>query len=95
MIDVVGSIDTKGESYAHAGATTKTGKTLRKGANWDFSMVDLPTLKTSKSNAQGILSQRNKMRKKVIKMTIQSILFPCRETVNSYLKVVLRSLLEI
>ena len=35
-------------------------------------MVDLPTLKTSKSNAQGILSQRNKMRKKVIKMTIQS-----------------------
>ena len=56
IVDIGASIDTKGESYAQAGATTKTGKTLRKGANWDFSMVDLPTLKTSKSNAQGILS---------------------------------------
>ena len=72
MIDVVGSIDTKGESSAYAGGTTKAGRITKKGANWDFSMVDLPKLKTSKSNAQGILSQRNKMRKKVIKMTIQA-----------------------
>ena len=58
-IDVGTSIDAKRTTITYGGGTVRDGKSVamkkKKGANWDFSMLDLPKL-TGKNSAKNYLA---------------------------------------